>query len=295
MASQGFARCCEPNAQNQGPSVARNLAMERAKGEFIAYLDCDDELDPDYCEHIRQFAIKGDLLFFGYDYVSDDADGLPVTGELGPAGDASGFLSAQPKRAPRRVTSTQPSQASGGLPSGTLAGGGIGDLWRRFGRTGAEVILLPLKSGRYHFRSGSLTDARESPIFRMRCTIQTERLGDPFTGELIPAGSPRTGMPSVLYASAICPFDFHSDVALAIWETLHVLAGVPCHASQSAWASSVLIGKSTRRQFWPIVRTAWHSDAECGTGGAACCMRACRVLPAAVPNAVLYTRRFRAR
>jgi glycosyltransferase involved in cell wall biosynthesis len=35
---------------NQGPSHARNFAIERARGEFILPLDADDLIDPGYCK-----------------------------------------------------------------------------------------------------------------------------------------------------------------------------------------------------------------------------------------------------
>ena len=36
--------------KNQGPGVARNVGIEKSHGEFVAFLDSDDFLEPNYCE-----------------------------------------------------------------------------------------------------------------------------------------------------------------------------------------------------------------------------------------------------
>jgi glycosyltransferase involved in cell wall biosynthesis len=58
--------------ENQGPAAARNTALRAAQGEFIVYLDHDDEYYPDYLANVVQMCDKGDVLVFGYDMVKDD-------------------------------------------------------------------------------------------------------------------------------------------------------------------------------------------------------------------------------
>jgi glycosyltransferase involved in cell wall biosynthesis len=44
--------------ENQGVSAARNAALRAAKGEFVVYLDRDDEFYPDYLANVRRHAGK---------------------------------------------------------------------------------------------------------------------------------------------------------------------------------------------------------------------------------------------
>ena len=37
---------------NGGPGAARNLGLSQAEGEYVAFVDCDDTLEPDYCERL---------------------------------------------------------------------------------------------------------------------------------------------------------------------------------------------------------------------------------------------------
>ena len=57
--------------QHSGQSIARNLGMQNATGEYIAFVDADDRLAPDWCErHLK--AIKGvDYVQSGHRRTSD--------------------------------------------------------------------------------------------------------------------------------------------------------------------------------------------------------------------------------
>lgn len=66
--------------EHAGQSAARNLGLQHAKGEFIAFVDADDTIAPDWCKRHLE-AIKGaDYVQSGYTRVS--GKGLAVSGSL---------------------------------------------------------------------------------------------------------------------------------------------------------------------------------------------------------------------
>jgi glycosyltransferase involved in cell wall biosynthesis len=142
-------------AANRGPSAARNEAIRHATAEMIAYLDCDDEFYPDYLEQVARLCDRADVLIFGYDYVIDGED-LSQARTWDPT--------------PRRQIFFEKNLSTPlGVAHRRGLWGRVGgfdesawiqedwDFWKRLARTGAEFLFVPLRSGLYRFREGSLS------------------------------------------------------------------------------------------------------------------------------------------
>ena len=146
---------------NGGVSAARNAALRQARGEWVAYLDQDDEFYPGYLARIRERAAGGaDVLMSRYDLVEERRDhprfGLTYTHDPGGLRDR---LFREHIAVPlgvahaRRVT-----DHTGGFDE-RRPREQDSELWRRFAGAGAAFAFLAEPSGLYHIRAESASRA----------------------------------------------------------------------------------------------------------------------------------------
>jgi glycosyltransferase involved in cell wall biosynthesis len=151
---------------NRGLSAARNTALAAAGGEWVAYLDCDDEFYPDHLARVWDGRGRGDVLVFRYDLVDERPGGGGRVTTYDPEAHL-GALVADTLAVPLGVTHRRAlTDRVGGFDESLGRYHGVSedaDLWRRFARAGAVFAFVACQSGRYHVRPDSLARTRPPP------------------------------------------------------------------------------------------------------------------------------------
>jgi glycosyltransferase involved in cell wall biosynthesis len=146
------------------PAAPRNMALRQARGSMITYLDQDDEYDPAYLSHVHGWRDAGEILVFTYDIVAVAVPGQkPALLETWDPAPLRERMMTECIVVPLAVAHRRALLDRVGL---FQEGQGFHfeedlDLWRRMARAGAGFVFLPLKSGRYHVHSNSLSRRRQ--------------------------------------------------------------------------------------------------------------------------------------
>ncbi|VTS07966.1 glycosyl transferase family 2 : Glycosyltransferase OS=Singulisphaera acidiphila (strain ATCC BAA-1392 / DSM 18658 / VKM B-2454 / MOB10) GN=Sinac_4472 PE=4 SV=1: Glycos_transf_2: Glycos_transf_1 [Tuwongella immobilis] len=210
--------------RNHGLSAARNLGIQHAAGDWIAYLDHDDEWDPHYLRAIQRNRSTADVLIFQYDCL-EEREGHPDLGRVYRYDPAQYYerLFQQHLAVPLAVSHRRSLIASVGGFDETLRRDEDSNLWRRFAQAGATFQFIPERAGRYHIRSASLS--RTIPP-------QPKTPGEPLRITKLPAsaGADRSGPPRIFFASYHCFHDPASGAALCTRDLFDLLTakGWPC-------------------------------------------------------------------
>jgi FkbM family methyltransferase len=146
------------HAVNRGCAAGRNTALRAARGEWIAYLDCDDEFYPDHFAHIIDSQYVEDVLFFAYD-IRQEQPGMPGAGSTyrhDPARLRERLLAFGNIATPLGVVHRRDLLGRVGVFDERLRFEDDAEMWRRLARAGARVAFVSQPSGLYHARPDSL-------------------------------------------------------------------------------------------------------------------------------------------
>ena len=64
-----YSNCIVYHQKNQGVSVARNNGIQLAKGDYLGFVDVDDQYDPDMFELLYKQAVQNDLDVISMDHL----------------------------------------------------------------------------------------------------------------------------------------------------------------------------------------------------------------------------------
>jgi glycosyltransferase involved in cell wall biosynthesis len=168
-----------------GPAVARNLGTQRAQGEWVAFLDDDDEWVP------GKLRIQGKAILTGrYDVVASDAmraSGGPYFGlKRDVVPDRAEFLRHNPI-----ITSTAVARQSTLIAAGGFTDSAIGisikvedyAAWLNLAYRGASFLVLPDELVAYEdtqkTRLSSAAARREAEVAAVRWRLWLRRPADP--------------------------------------------------------------------------------------------------------------------
>lgn len=209
------------NGTNLGESAARNLALQQARGDYISYLDCDDEYYPNYLESVTPVLCRTDVAVCGYDICIEAGSATEPVGTWDPACRRASLF-AENISTPLGVTHRRKLLDIVGGFNELLWFRGAADFWRRLARSGAEFTFLPVKAGRFIRRAGSQSRSPHIAKAVARGMIGNRAAGSPLYHA---AGRKykQTHIQKIAFVSPSAVFDFSSGAAVATLRQLSFL------------------------------------------------------------------------
>ena len=152
-------------SQTQGPSHARNVGVEHAHGDFIAFCDADDRVHASWLTQLLMAAEGADLVSGGIETASINAPEVSAWRELKPQADPYSFDSYLPHVMGCNFGVWKSSYQSVGGCDETMCVGEDVDVSWRMQQAGMTFVYEPKALVAYRLRSGLSTMWRQTVSF----------------------------------------------------------------------------------------------------------------------------------
>jgi len=147
------------NAKNSGAAVSRNNSINRAQGDFLAFLDSDDIWLPEKLEkHLAFMQEKGsDLSFTPYTLIDEESNSLNTLIDSTLSGDFSYEDMLKKDATMGCCTVIVRKKAFADITMPLIRAGQDYALWLKLLKTGAKAAIFPEPLSRYRIVENSLS------------------------------------------------------------------------------------------------------------------------------------------
>lgn len=147
------------NAKNAGAAVSRNNSIERAQGEFLAFLDTDDLWLPSKLTEHLQFMLENDasISFTSYGLIDEQSNDIPQVVDAKLAG-AFSYQDMLCKRATMGCCTVMVKASDfDDLTMPLIRAGQDYALWLKLLKTGKQAVIFPKMLSKYRLVTASLS------------------------------------------------------------------------------------------------------------------------------------------
>jgi glycosyltransferase involved in cell wall biosynthesis len=206
---------------HSGPPACRNLGLQHTVGEYVCYLECEDEYYPDYLETVANIGLNCSVLVFCNDMKEEGwNEGDPIA--TWHPQKISSLLYLRKIVGPLNIAHHRDLMLNVGRFNELCWCNDFIDLIRRFNRTETAFIFIQNKSG-CHWRRKYRHKRVEPLTLCQQSTIEANwHMGRPLYGKSL-SGRKSKPAKTIVFASRFSAVDFTNGASIATMQHLQLL------------------------------------------------------------------------